>query len=331
MNFASDNAAGIAPAILAAIERCQRRGGARLWPGSMDQAGRAPVRGGFRARGRGLSGRDRDRRQCACARPFGAALGRGAVPRRIPCCNRRMRRAGILRRRDQAHRACGRGRQDRAADLAPCPRCRAMGRPASRQPRGVVAVAGHRSRDDLSCRRNPQPCRYRACARNGRAYGRRAARQRACADECLPGAGDLAGRCRCALIRCHQGRCARGRSDRVLRSARAPCTCRSGASAAVISSPSIGSSPPRSRPIFADGSGWNWRATPMPWPIGSRPVCPPRVSIRSGRWRRTRCSSRFRRPCTGGSRQRVQATIPGGRMLCRAVRCCRATPCWCAW
>ncbi len=79
MNFASDNAAGVAPEILAAISRANNGACARLWPRRLDQAGRAALCRDFRARGRGVPGADRHRGERAGARarltpPWGAVL-----------------------------------------------------------------------------------------------------------------------------------------------------------------------------------------------------------------------------------------------------------------
>ena len=84
----------------------QRRRRARLRQRRLDQARRAALCRDLRARGRGVPGADRDGRECAGARASDAALGRGAVPRRVAHRDRRMRRAGVLRRRHQADRPC---------------------------------------------------------------------------------------------------------------------------------------------------------------------------------------------------------------------------------
>ena len=80
MYFASDNTAGMAPEILAAIGKANT--GYALGYGNDDwtQARRAELRGNVREGRRGLPGADRHGRECArdCA-PL-AALGRGAVP-----------------------------------------------------------------------------------------------------------------------------------------------------------------------------------------------------------------------------------------------------------
>ena len=64
---------------------------------------------------------------------------------------------------------------------------------------------------------------------------------------------------------------------------------------------------------LADDLWLGSRGTPTPWPTGSQPDLPPRVCVRSGRSRRTRCSSRCRRRSTHGSRRRERFTIPGRR------------------
>src|SRR5262249_35389188 len=93
-----------------------------------------------------------------------------------------------------------------------------------------------------------------------------------------------------------------------------------GASAAAISSPSIASSRPRSRPISPTICGSSSRATPMPWPIGLQQGSPPQTSSRCGRSRPTRCSSPCRRRSTRGSRRRERAIIPGRPKHPTAVR-----------
>ena len=157
MNFASDNTAGMAPEILDAIGQRQHRLCARLRQRRVDQAGRAAFRRDFRARGRGLSGADRHGGERARARASDAALGRGAVPCGVACRDRRMRRAGVLRRRHQAGRADRRGEQDRAR--RPCaPRSsrrngagRITSAPARcrsrRRPNAARSIASPRSRE----------------------------------------------------------------------------------------------------------------------------------------------------------------------------------------
>ena len=112
MYFASDNTAGMAPEILEAIGRANT--GYALGYGNDDWTKRVEQRFAeiFEQRGRGVSGADRHGRECAGARAPFAALGRGAVPRGVARRDRRMRRAGIFRRRHQADRAAGRGEQD---------------------------------------------------------------------------------------------------------------------------------------------------------------------------------------------------------------------------
>ena len=118
MNFASDNTAGMAPEILDAMAKANT--GYALGYGNDDWTKRVEQRFAeiFEKRGRGLSGADRHGRECARARASVAALGRGAVPCRVARRDRRMRRAGILRRRHQADRPAGRGSQDLRRDLA---------------------------------------------------------------------------------------------------------------------------------------------------------------------------------------------------------------------
>ena len=105
MNFASDNAAGIAPEILAAIARANAGAALAYGQDAWTSGGSSAICRAVRARGRGVPGGDRHRRQCAGARASDAAMGRGAVPCRVAYRDRRMRRAGIFRRRHQARRA----------------------------------------------------------------------------------------------------------------------------------------------------------------------------------------------------------------------------------
>src|SRR5262249_13136084 len=137
-----------------------------------------------------------------------------------------------------------------------------------------------------------------------------------------------------ASMRCHlvRPRAARSPPRRSYSSIpRAVRRCRSGASAAAISSPSIASSPRSSKPISPTACGCASRTTPMPWPIGWRRDLRRQVWRRSGRGRRTRCSSRCRRASTRGSKPRARAITPGLRTRCPTVRRCRGIVLWCAW
>ena len=296
MNFASDNAAGIAPEILAAIARANE--GAALGYGETPGPGASNERFAEMF----------EREVAVFLVPTGTAANALALAHLTPpwgavlCHERvayrdgRMRRAGILRRRHQARRACpakpARSRRDTLQQRAPD----VVGRSASRQSDGALALAGDRSRHDLSAGRDPRTRRHRPCAWHGRARRRRAPRQRARAHECLAGAGDLEGGRRCAIVRRDQRRRDGGRSRDIFRSRAGRTTCRSGASAAAISSPSTASSPRKWRPICADGL-WlklarhaNAMADRLAAGLAAAGV------LRCGRSRPTRCSSRCRAP-----------------------------------
>ena len=83
---------------------------------------------------------------------------------------------------------------------------------------GALHHTGDRSRHDLSARRDCGPCRDRASALACRAHGWRAFRQRVGPPQRDAGAIDLAVRRRRALVRRHQGRRARRGSGRGIRS-----------------------------------------------------------------------------------------------------------------
>ena len=158
------------------------------------------------------------------------------------------------------------------------------------------------------------PRRDRARARACRACRRRAVRQCARAHECIAGAGDLEGGRRCALLRRHQGRRARRRGRAVLRSG----ARRQHAGAAQARRPSRLQAPLHRR---ADrglsrrrSAGSGSRATPMPWPTGWRDGLAgrrPRAGLAGRGERGVRRAAA--RGSTSGSRRRARATIPGRR------------------
>ena len=105
----------------------------------------------------------------------------------------------------------------------------------------------------------------------------------------------------------------------------------SGASAAAISSPSIASSPRRSRPISPTACGSRSRVTPTTWPTGWPPDLRRPVSRRSGRSKPTRCSSRCRPRSTRGSRPPARATIRGAATAGHSTMRPRPMRRWCGW
>ena len=113
MNFASDNTAGIAPEILHALAAGNDGFAHGLRQRRRHPRGRAADRRDVRARRRGVPGADRHGGECAGARACQPALGRGVCACRGAHPDRRMRRAGILRRRPQACRHAGRRLQGR--------------------------------------------------------------------------------------------------------------------------------------------------------------------------------------------------------------------------
>ncbi len=157
MDFRSDNVAGASPAILDGARRRQRGHRFRLWRRRDHGAAQGALCRALRARGGGLSGRDRDRRQRARAGRADAAVGRHLLPRGGACRGRRMRRARILLRRQGRDRA-GRsgqdhGRGDRGADgharLRPSRAARRHSASA-RRPRRARSTGPTRSRRSAS-------------------------------------------------------------------------------------------------------------------------------------------------------------------------------------
>ncbi len=251
MYFASDNTAGIAPPILEAIGRANT--GYALGYGNDDCTKRVEQRfadifekdvavflvpTGTVANALALA-------------HLHAALGRGAVPCGFAHRDRRMRCAGVLRRRHQADRPERRGRQDFRRHIARGARARRVGRAASRHARSVLSLSqATRERHDLSRRRDHGTCRDRACARTGGARGRRAARQCARAHECLAGRSHLEGRVDVLSFGATKGG-AMGAEAVIFFDPRARRRhAGAGASAAVRSPPSIASSRRRWRRIW---------------------------------------------------------------------------------
>ena len=291
-------------------------------------AGRAQARGNVRARGRGLPGGDRDRGQCACARPPHAALGRGAVP---------SRKSHIATDECGAPEFFGGGIKlvglvGEAGKIAPADAARALDA-------GQWGGPHHVSRRCCRSRRRPKPAPSIASgeireladiahARGmARAHGRRPARQCARAHECLAGAGDLAGGRRRALVRRHQGRRARRRSGRVLRSG----ARREHAGAAQARRPSrfqaslrrrADRGVSRERSVAEAGRHANAMADRLAAGLAAAGL------RRSGRSRRTRCSSRCRRRPTRGSSS-GRELLPLETTACLPDVVAAATPCWC--
>ena len=151
MNFASDNTAGMAPAIWEALVP---RTGFALGYGQDDLTRRVEQRLSelVRARRGGVTGTDRHRRECTGTGAMAPALGGGALPRRVAHHDRRMRRAGILRRRAEAGRLPGVG-----CKLTPATLVRTLARYS-----GARAAPG-----------DPAACRSRRRARPAPSIGRR--------------------------------------------------------------------------------------------------------------------------------------------------------------
>ena len=234
MNFASDNAAGVAPEIIAAISRAND--GATLAYGR-DQWTRQVER---------RFAETFEREVAVFLVATGTAANALALAHLTPPWG------AVLCHREShiAADECGApeffgggiklvGLAGEAGKITPqtlrsALEFRSMGRPPPRQPRRAVALPGDRSRHHLSHRRDPRARRPRPRARVGGARRRRPARQCARAYECIAGAGDLAGGRRRAVVRRNQGRRARSRSGRVLRSG----ACRGYAGAAQARRPS---------------------------------------------------------------------------------------------
>ena len=219
-----------------------------------------------------------------------------------------MRRAGVLRRRHQAHRPAGRGRQDRAGD--PAATCSSTGSGAARI---------------MSARRC---CRLSQASEAGTIYrpdeirAARRHRARAAASQSMSTARAL----RHALVRMNASPAeATWRAGVDVLSFGATKGGALAAEAVVFFDPArarrhVGASQARrpsrvqaplhrgadSRPTWRTTCGSSWHGTPMRWPIGWRRSSPLPASSRSGRSRPTRCSSRCRRVPIGGSRRRAR-------------------------
>src|SRR6516162_4747598 len=183
MNFASDNAAGIAPQILAAISRANA--GAALAYG--DDAWTRRVQKRFAE----IFVHD----VAVFLVPTGTAANALALAHLTPPW-------GAVLCHHEAHIA---------TDECGAPEffgsgIKLVGRAASCQPVGAVAVASDRSRHHLPAGRNPRARRDRSRARARAAPRRRAHRQRNRAHERLAGASNLDGGRRRAVVRGHQGR-----------------------------------------------------------------------------------------------------------------------------
>ena len=324
MNFASDNAAGIAPEILEAIARANE--GAALGYGAdpWTAARRAALRRDFRARRRGVPGADRDRGQCAGACTSRAAVGRRALSRRVAYRDRRMRRAGVLRRRPQARRARRPRPQDRAGHARRARSRRSVRRPASRERVRALAHAGDRSRHHLSAGRDRRARRDRARARAGRAHRRRAVRQRARALEPRrrrrPG-GPASTYCRSAPPKAARWRPKPSCSS--IRRAPAHAGRRKRAGHLLSKHRFVAAQFDAS---LADDLWLKLARHANAMADRLAADSPPSVSLRSGRSKPTRCSSRCRRRRPAAQGGRSDATIPGPRMRCRTVSRCRAMP-----
>jgi hypothetical protein len=99
--------------------------------------------------------------------------------------------------------------------------------------------------------------------------------------------------------------------------------CRSGASAPAISSPSTDFWPCRWKPIAPMISGSSSRATPMPWPTAWRRGLHRSGSSRSGRSKRTKSLSPCRRAWTRGSSRKARSVTRGARIRSRTASPCR--------
>ena len=292
MNFASDNAAGVAPDILAAIARAND--GAALAYGRDDWTKRVEQRFAELF----------EREVAVFLVPTGTAANALALAHLTPPW-------GAVLCHAEAHIAtdeCGApeffgggikliGLPGEAGKIAPetlagRARSRAVGRPASRQPRRAVAVAGHRGGNDLSRRRDPRRSPTSRMRRGLAVHvdGARL-RGRARAHERVARGRDLAGRRRRALVRRHQGRRARRRGGGVLRSR----ARRRHVGAPQARRPSRVQAPLHRRAVRGlpggRAAGSRSRGTPTRWPTGWPRSSAPPASRRSGRSRPTRCSS----------------------------------------
>ena len=144
---------------------CAGNDGFALGYGNDDRhaRGRAADRRNLRARRRGVPGADRDGGECAGARACQPALGRGVRACRGAYPDRRMRRAGILRRRVEARRHAGRRLQGDARDARRDGRALRRPRPASGRAGGVLVRAGERGRHHLPAGRDRGAGQDRAC------------------------------------------------------------------------------------------------------------------------------------------------------------------------
>ena len=154
MNFASDNAAGVAPSILEAIAAGQYGVCHRLWRRRHQPSARAPDVRAVRARRSGVPRDHRNRRERPGAGASQPALGGGARPCGSPRDGPRMRRAGIFRQRVAAGGAGGRRRQAGAGDGRRRARSAFRTAAAPDDPRGGDDHAGERIRHRLPGRRN---------------------------------------------------------------------------------------------------------------------------------------------------------------------------------
>ena len=218
VNFASDNTAPVAPAILDAIVEANRGFAPGYGNDDWTHARRAASVGDFRARRRGVSGADRHGGQCARSGAGFAAVGRRVLPRQSHIATDECGAPEFFGGGLKLVGLPGDGGKI-ALDDAAGGACR-LWRPqsASGDRLGALAHPGERSRHHLSHRRNRGARRDSACTLARRAHGRRALRQCAGPAQRDAGADDLAIRRRCAVARRHQGRRNGGRGGGDLRS-----------------------------------------------------------------------------------------------------------------
>ncbi len=268
MNFASDNTAPVAPAILDAIAEANRGYARGYGNDDWTQAVERRLSEIF------------EREVAVFLVPTGTAanalaLAQVTPPWGVVFCHAESHIATdecgapeFFGGGSQTCRLARRRRQDRADTLKA-----ALAGYGGHSPHQMIAVgavdhAGERSRHHLPDRRDRGAVRDRACARARRAHGWRAFRQCAGAAQRHAGADDLAVRHRRAVVRRHQRRRAGGRGGGYFRSGPCRVSWASGASAPAISCPSIASSPRNFWPIWPRIAGSRWRATPTPWPTG---------------------------------------------------------------